>query len=108
MGMSTASYWDTGGSRQGEGLGPETGWQALLGLGMLGRGTGICGERSCNWGILGEIWGMVLRGKGWEAGGLSGILGCQSGVWGVLGVLLEVWEKLAAKLGWGFHGMGRW
>lgn len=66
---------------------------------MLGWGTGICGECSCDWGILGEIWGMVLRGKGWWAGGLRGVLGASlEGGW-VLRVLLEVWDGASREWG---------
>lgn len=94
-------WWDQAGIRAGC-------WEGLAGTAGAGRGTGIGEKCSCGWGILGEIWGMVLRGKGWWIGGLRG------GHWGasqecgyILGVLLEGWEGLAAKLGWDFHRMGR-
>lgn len=73
-----------------------------MALGVLEGRTGLCGECLCNWGILGEIWGRA-GGQGALGGYWDASLECG---W-VLGVLLEGWEGLAAKLGCAFHRMGR-
>lgn len=59
------------------GLGRIEGWSAegsWAGAGRgLGRGAGIGGGCSCNWGVLGEVWGMLLQGEGGWAGVLRGL-----------------------------------